>query len=695
MKKSRGSAATPSFVSLSGPEGFVDLGEHDPRAFKNVPITAAGLFTLAIAGGNGAAIDLTIKAKLAVGDTVFTFGAVEPTLGTATDIRTAWLGSAHADLTSEPFAHWNNESPAVVPGNCAKCHSGLGYQDFLGVLANPLTDPPEIAPTSNLNDPAPSPGRDSSRRAVAGGHYGQLRRLPQRGHGAFDRGHLPLGSQGHRARRRVALHLCHQGRESTVSVEKKISDAYTAAKITTDDTVSTAVNFINVHYFAAAGSLYGREAETAYEYADPTKAALPVDPVTGLKPRKAYDRKFAHVASKDVCFECHDQHSLKVRVTECATCHVNQNGDPIVSAPPANAAEYEAAIDNLHEVRMAGTINDFEATATRRKASTRSSAVCRTCSTLRSALTRTRPRPTGPARRCPPRRSHTRRRRTRTSSSTRTATASSIPVRRPATTPGRLACCAPPTTTSTREGPGAFAHNAKYLIEVLYDAIADLNAVHAVPGFANLVRNDSGHFDTSAEVYRHWDEDTDHLVDPSCSRCHSVEGFLFRVKYGIDQTIPAPLSSGMTCETCHETGTSFSPMGGNKPARRYVASVTFPYPTTATSTQIANVTIANGTKGTAAEDDSYVCMTCHQGRESTLTVDAANPSNVTTFTLSFPERALSRGRRDAVRQQGGGRIPVCREDHAAPWNHGVAYSGLSAAETMSSALLSLTHSSYC
>ena len=240
---------------------------------------------------------------------------MEPTLGTATDIRTAWLGSAHADLTSEPFAHWNDESPAVVPKNCAKCHSGLGYQDFLGVLANPLTDPPESAPTSNLEDPAPSDGQ------------GQLASGP-----------WPVGTTVNcdACHNEVTAHLtavtfpsgltvtglgdesrcivCHQGRESTVSVEKKISDAYTAAKITTDDTVSTAVNFINVHYFAAAGSLYGREAETAYEYADPTKAALPVDPVTGLKPRKAYDRKFAHVASKDVCFECHDQHSLKVRV---------------------------------------------------------------------------------------------------------------------------------------------------------------------------------------------------------------------------------------------------------------------------------------------------------------------------------------------------------------------------------------------
>ena len=34
--------------------------------------------------------------------------------------------------------------------------------------------------------------------------------------------------------------VCHQGRESTVSVEKKITDAYAAAPtITSDDTVSS------------------------------------------------------------------------------------------------------------------------------------------------------------------------------------------------------------------------------------------------------------------------------------------------------------------------------------------------------------------------------------------------------------------------------------------------------------------------
>src|SRR6185369_7084104 len=219
----------------------------------------------------------------------------------ATDIRLAWLGSAHADLTSEPFSHWNTESPAEVPQNCAKCHSGLGYQDFVGVLANPNATPPETVPSSNLNDPAPSPGQGQ----VASGPWPvgtpvNCDTCHNPGTANLTEITFPSGLKATGLGDESRCMLCHQGRESTVSVEKKITDAYAATNpITSDDTVSSAVSFVNIHYFAAAGSLYGRQAEVAYEYAEPTKASLGPDPTTGLLPRMAYDAKFAHVASKD------------------------------------------------------------------------------------------------------------------------------------------------------------------------------------------------------------------------------------------------------------------------------------------------------------------------------------------------------------------------------------------------------------
>src|SRR6185436_16830768 len=55
--------------------------------------------------------------------------------------------------------------------------------------------------------------------------------------------------------------------------------------------------------------------------------------------------------------------------------------------------------------------------------------------------------------------------------------------------------------------PGAYAHNPKYVVELLYDSIANINSVAPVANFETLVRNDSNHFDSNAEPYRDWDED--------------------------------------------------------------------------------------------------------------------------------------------------------------------------------------------
>ena len=43
-----------------------------------------------------------------------------------------WQGSGHAAWETEAFRHWDADDPQEVPTSCAKCHSGAGYQDFLG-----------------------------------------------------------------------------------------------------------------------------------------------------------------------------------------------------------------------------------------------------------------------------------------------------------------------------------------------------------------------------------------------------------------------------------------------------------------------------------------------------------------------------------------------------------------------------------
>ena len=92
---------------------------------------------------------------------------------------------------------------------------------------------------------------------------------------------------------------CHQGRASTNSVDGRISGAGVG-----DDEVSDALGFINVHYFAAGASLFGDEAQGAYQYDG-----------------KDYVGRFEHVSNFSTCTDCHSAHELEVKVEACGACH--------------------------------------------------------------------------------------------------------------------------------------------------------------------------------------------------------------------------------------------------------------------------------------------------------------------------------------------------------------------------------------
>jgi hypothetical protein len=95
---------------------------------------------------------------------------------------------------------------------------------------------------------------------------------------------------------------CHQGRESTVSVNKAIAGM-------DPDTSSDKISFRNVHYFAAASTLFGSEARGVYEY-------------EGME----YVGKFVHTEGFAACTDCHDAHMLSANTAACEGCH--KTADP-------------------------------------------------------------------------------------------------------------------------------------------------------------------------------------------------------------------------------------------------------------------------------------------------------------------------------------------------------------------------------
>jgi hypothetical protein len=108
----------------------------------------------------------------------------------------------------------------------------------------------------------------------------------------------------------------------------------------------------------------------------------------------------------------------------------------------------------------------------------------------------------------------------------------------------------------------------------------------------------SGHADSSAEAFIHWDEDGE--IPTECARCHSTEGFEEFITSGsANIALPAgpSIENNISCEACHT-----DPEQG---IVRNHTSVIFP----------SGIEV----EGLGPE---ALCMECHQGRESKISVDA-------------------------------------------------------------------------
>ena len=165
--------------------------------------------------------------------------------------------------------------------------------------------------------------------------------------------------------------------------------------------------------------------------------------------------------------------------------------------------------------------------------------------------------------------------------------------------------------------PGAYAHGGKYIIQLMYDSIADLGG-----DVSALARSDAGHFAGNTEAFRHWDseEEGNGVVPFGCVKCHTATGLPDFLAAGGSTMVsatgattivglsPAPASNGFACSTCHD--------GANFPDRYTINSVVFP----------SGKTVSYGGKdadGNFLPDDSNLCISCHQGRESTTSMNAS------------------------------------------------------------------------
>ncbi len=442
-------------------------------------------------------------------------------------VEALWQTSGHADKTAEAFNDWNDANPAVVPTGCARCHSSTGFQDFLGADGS----------AAGVVDKAPPIGTVIDCAACHNAATLTLSSV------TFPSG-VVVKDLGPEAR----CMTCHQGRQSTVSVDTAIK---TNADPNKPDVASTKLSFANVHYFAAGATQYGGIAKGGYQY-------------TG----KAYDVKFAHVEGVETCTDCHNPHSLEVRIETCVVCHpgVLKKEDLKNIRMMASIQDYDGD-GNLQE-GIAGEIESLQAA-------------------LYAALQAYGTKAGAPI--IYDSHSHPYFFKDTNANGTVDPNEAVSANKYTAWTP-RLLRAAYNYQVSLKD-PGAFAHNAKYIIQLLFDSIADLDAT----AVAKLTRDDAGHFAGSHEQWRHWDEDG--KVSGSCSKCHSATGLPFYLKEGVN--VSQPLSNGMLCTTCHNAMPEFT--------RYTVKTVLFP----------------NGASLDTGDPGSNLCVSCHQGRQSTVSVNAS------------------------------------------------------------------------
>jgi hypothetical protein len=486
-------------------------------------------------------------------------------------ITAEWQTSGHADTESEVFRHWDEDDPAEIPTNCAKCHSTYGFQDFIvdGVVDNAVSQLDSTVECEVCHTD-PNGGILRNHTSVK----------------------FPSGITVENLGPEALCMECHQGRESTSTV-----DAYIEEKeIVGEDTVSSTISFRNIHYYAAAANQFGTLVQGGYQYED-----------------KVYDARFSHVDGYNACYTCHNPHSLEVRLDNCATCHTD----------PQNQT-YWGGIDDPRNIRFIGSFVDYDGDGNMEEGMFYEIQGVR--DTLYAYIQFYAKEVAG----------------TPIGYDLANLTypyffidtdgngvidpdeavyANSYKAWTP-----RLIKAAYNFQCSLKD-PGGYAHGGKYLIEIMYDSVESLSEMVSGPpevenlnrggsflarrrasmadaqSVGGIHREDEGHFNGGSEAWRHWDEDGE--VESDCAKCHSATGLAYFLQTGLDQE-GAHLPNGMLCTTCHTTPPSLLAAG----------PVTFP----------SGAVIDLG-------DSSNLCMNCHQGRESKVSLD--NKINGSAGPYSF------------------------------------------------------------
>ena len=520
---------------------LTEPGEGSPE-YTGAPITISETTVLkfkaiAPSGAGGAGGDpATIEAEGSAGYTLAE--------GAASEIYDQWAQSGHGDMTAEPWRHWDEDG--AVEGSCTQCHTAQGFLEYaaLGLVETPQPLPLGLecqachtgSPSSYFN-----PALNANLEPVA---------FPVNAAEGTDPSLSQFGSSN------MCL-VCHQGRASGPTLQNRID--------------SGNLGFLNIHYYAAAASLFGGEAQAGYEYEG-----------NEYIPRNTFP---SHPDEFSTCEGCHmtnaengELHTWIPDIANCQSCHGGDSFDTLGGSPGENYTAIQTLVPELYAL-----VQDYAA-------NTIGTPIVYDDSRYPYWFTDTGER-------------------YNSFDETLLKAAYNYQV--------------------ALKDPNGYLHNGSYIQQFLYDSIEDLGGTPsvAVIGRGDLTldgsaigtltsesgRPSSGSSAATAlqRASRSATGTRTTVISGSCTKCHNTNGF-GEYAMGEATTAQLPLST-VGCTSCHNQFNLYS-----NAETRYTAQGMNP--------ALQDVAFPSGATATFG-NDSNICMSCHQGRASGVQVANATPND--------------------------------------------------------------------
>ena len=487
--------------------------------------------------------------------------------GPAAEIYVQWASSGHGDMTATP---WRRFDPGPVSTSCAQCHSAAGFLDFAVDAVVTEANPPSLG----LECAACHTGSPSSYYNPTFGALEPVQFPVDVAECEADLAECdlmgnPIPNLSLFGSSNMCL-VCHQGRESGQDVQNRIDF----------DSGEGPYSFLNIHYYAAAATLFGTESNAGYEYDEE------------YIPRDTFP---SHPDDFSTCEGCHmtnaengENHTWIPDLATCQSCHGGNSFQTLGGTPSQSYTNIQALQPELYAAIQAYADD-----------------VCIVPADPSAE-------PPTPERDCGPIVYDGAWCNDNGEPCTRSNSYRDFDA--------KLLSAAYNYQVAEKD-PNGFVHNGSYIQQILYDSIDDLGGT---PSVAVIGRGDltldgsaiatasktqqwqiSGHGDTGSEVFRHWDEDL--MVSASCTKCHNTNGF-GEFAMGQMTTSQLPLSA-VGCTSCHNQFNLFA----NAETR---------WDDLATNPALEPVVFPSGETATF-NNSSNICMACHQGRSSGDDVDDA------------------------------------------------------------------------